>query len=130
MSNYTVKLTAFGLPDDMVRADILHSAFEAKRKGEIQNPQTGKLYSENIVSLGDKTVYEEGYDQAFSRIFSRVSENESIRKYYEIANYVELQVVLWIDDDTGIPSLHFEPEHIAFLNSLKAHVDVDIYVVP
>ena len=129
MSKYTVNLKAFGLPDDMVRADTLPSMFVVKRKGEIWNPRTGKLYTENIVWLEDKTVYEEGYDQAFSRLFSRVNEDETIRKYYEAAKYVELQVWLRIDDDTGIPSLHFEPEHISFLNSLKAHVDVDIYAI-
>ncbi|HNB35112.1 MAG TPA: hypothetical protein PK414_02760 [Anaerolineales bacterium] len=127
MSEYTIKLKAFGLPDDMVQAGSLLPVFEVKRKGEIQNPQTGKPYKENIISLEDKTFYEEGYEKAFNRIFSRISENESIQKYYEAANRIELQIVLWIDDDIGIPSLHFEPEHISFLNSLKAHIDIDIY---
>jgi len=130
MSEYIVNLAAIGLPDDMVRADTLPSIFNVKRKGEIWNSRTGKLYTENSVRLEDKTVYEEGYDQAFNRLFSLVNKDVTIRKYFEVANHVELQVWLWIDDDAGVPSLHFEPEHIAFLNSLKAHIDVDIYAIP
>jgi hypothetical protein len=129
MSKYTVNLAAFGLPDDMVQVDTLPSVFYVKRKGEIWNSRTGKIHTENFVRLEDKTVYEEGYDQAFNRLFSLVNKDATIRKYFEVANYVELQVWLWIDDDVGVPSLHFEPEHISFLNSLKAHVDVDIYSV-
>ena len=129
MSKYTVNLAAFGLPDDMVQADILPSIFDVKRKGEVWNSRTGKLYTENCVMLEGKAVYEEGFSQAFNRLFARVNEDYTIRKYYEVANQVELQIWLWIDDDTGIPSLHFEPEHISFLNSLKAHIDVDIYTV-
>lgn len=41
-----------------------------------------------------------------------------------------LQVVLWIsvDDDASTPAIGFEPNTIAFLNTVDASIDVDTYL--
>ena len=129
MSEYTVRLAAFGIPDDFIFGRHLPQGLFMNKRGEISNKRTGRTYPEHVVWLEDETAYAEGYGKAFERLFATIRHDEAIFEYYRSASYVELQVWLWIDDDAGVPSLHLEPSHIEFLHTLGAHVDVDIHCV-
>ncbi|WP_027360600.1 DUF4279 domain-containing protein [Desulforegula conservatrix] len=126
MEQFTIRIAGFGLPDEFITDSLGLNALNVNRKGEIWNIRTGKCYEENIIFVKDKTTYESGFEEALDRLIVLFNSCPMISELFTKCSYKELQIWASMGDEKLVPSIHLSPEHVLFLSSINAHIDIDI----
>lgn len=101
----------------------------ARRKGVPTPKRTSWKLSAGKVEGDFIDVYELS-SALVSKLLPYSERIEQVKQKFGL--HAVLQVVLWIttDDSKPTPAIGFEPEVIAFLNSVGASIDVDTYRNP
>ena len=127
IENFRTRLAGWGIADDLLESANIHSFISVVRKGELTSKGSGKVAEENKIFIEESTTYEIGYEPVIDRIIGMFRENRSLHDLYlACSGGVELQIWNTTSEDEGCPSIHIRSDQMEFLNSINAHLDVDI----
>jgi len=121
----SLKISDFDCSHETITKILQLKPTKVHNKGDLVTPKSIRKFKENIwvLKLQQNNISE--VEILLNKLINILKNKKN--KFFNLpkSSYIEISIVGYLEN--GMPSLHFDYKHIAFIHSIKAEIDIDLY---